>query len=117
MITDTASSANSSESELGNGFGSALLAMSREWTNFVGQRVKQDVAFVNRLTTCKDPNEVLRTYSDFWVTAAEEYNTEAVKIAKLSSEIIPAILPISASANGQVPSQPSATTATSTNRV
>jgi hypothetical protein len=117
MITDTASSANSSAPEPGSGFGSALLAMSREWTDFIGQRVKHDVELVDRLTTCKDPNEVLRAYSDFWVTAAEEYNTEAAKIVKLSSGIIPAILPISASANGQVPSQPSATTATSTNRV
>jgi hypothetical protein len=91
--------------------------MGREWTDFIGQRVKHDVELVDRLTTCKDPNEVLRAYSDFWVTAAEEYNTEAAKIAKLSSGIIPAILPISASANGQVPSQPSATTATSTNWV
>jgi Phasin protein len=117
MMTDTASSANSSANEPGNGFGSALLAMSREWTDFIGQRVKHDAELVNRLTTCKDPTEVLRTYSEFWVTAAEEYNTEAAKIAKLSSAIIPAILPISASTNGQVPSQPSAIAATSNKRV
>jgi hypothetical protein len=115
MITDTASSANSSASEPDNGFGSALLAMSREWTSFIGQRVKHDVELVNRLTTCKDPNEVLRTYSEFWVTAAEEYNTEVAKIAKLSSGIIPAILPISANNNDQASSRPSAT-ATSTTR-
>jgi Phasin protein len=104
MATDPTSSGNGSASDPGNGLGSALLAMSREWTSFIGQRVQHDVELVNRLTTCKDPNEVLRTYSEFWVTAAEEYNTEAAKIAKLSSGIIPAILPISANNNDQASS-------------
>jgi hypothetical protein len=115
MATNPTSSGNGSAAEPGDRFGSALLAMSREWTNFLGQRVKHDVELINRLTTCKGPNEVLRTYSEFWVTAAEEYNTEAAKIAKLSSGIIPAILPISANNNDQASSRPSAT-ATSTTR-
>jgi hypothetical protein len=106
MPTNPTSSGNGSAAEPGNGFGSALLALSREWTNFLGQRVKHDAELINRLTTCKGPNEVLRTYSDFWVTAAEEYNAEAAKIAKLSSGIMPAILPISANTNEQASIQP-----------
>jgi Phasin protein len=116
MAINLTGNGTGSVSEPDDGFGAALMAMSREWTNFIGQRVKHDVELVNRLTTCKDPNDVLRIYSEFWVTAAEEYNTEATKIAKLSSAIIPAILPISANSNEQAASRPSAT-ATSTTRV
>jgi Phasin protein len=111
MATNPTSNGHSSASEPGNGFGSALLAMSREWTDFVGQRIKHDVELVSRLTTCKDPTEVLRTYSDFWVTAAEEYNAEAAKIAKLSGGIIPAILPITEKNEEQSTTKPVATRA------
>jgi Phasin protein len=114
MATNPTSSGNGSTSEPDNGFGSALQAMGREWTSFIGQRVKHDVELANRLAACKDPNEVLRTYSEFWVTAAEEYNTEAAKIAKLSSAIIPVILPISANNNDQASSRPSATETSAT---
>ena len=93
MATNPASPANDHASDPDKNFGSAFVAISREWTDFIGQRVKHDVALVNRLTTCKDPNEILRTYSEFWVTAAEDYNTEVAKLAKLSGAIIPAILP------------------------
>jgi hypothetical protein len=43
MATDPTSSGNGSASDPGNGLGSALLAMSREWTSFIGQRVQHDV--------------------------------------------------------------------------
>ena len=65
--------------ELGN--------IADEWRNFVGLRLKEDVAFLQRLTQSTGPDQVLAAYADFWRKAGEDYSNEVARMTKLVTDM------------------------------
>jgi hypothetical protein len=64
------------------GFGT----IAREWQDFVGRRLKEDVALMQRLARCSTPDEVLSTYADFWRKAGEDYGKEVTTLTGLMTD-------------------------------
>ena len=62
-----------------NGFGT----VASEWQDFVGHRIQEDIALMQRIARCSTPDQVLNAYADFWHKAAEEYGKELTTMTKL----------------------------------
>jgi Phasin protein len=71
------------DAEALGGFGT----IAREWHNFVGRRLKEDVALVQRLARCSRPDQVLSAYTDFWRRAGEDYGKEITTMTDLMTDI------------------------------
>jgi hypothetical protein len=65
----------------------AFGTIAREWQDFVGRRVKEDVALVQRLTRCSTPDQALSAYTDFWRKAGEDYANEFNTMANLMTDM------------------------------
>src|SRR5262245_15678894 len=50
--------------------------IANEWQDFVSRRLKEDVAFLQRLGRSAKPDEILEAYADFWLKAGEDYGGE-----------------------------------------
>jgi hypothetical protein len=64
-----------------------LGAIADEWRNFVGLRLKEDVALLQRLTQSAGPDQVLAAYADFWRKAGEDYSNEVARMTKLVTDM------------------------------
>jgi hypothetical protein len=62
-------------------------ALAREWEDFVGRRLKEDVALVQRLTRSSTPDQVLSAYADFWRKAGEDYGKKVATITELTTDM------------------------------
>jgi hypothetical protein len=85
-------------------FGATMVAINREWGEFVKHRLDRDLALAQNLTVCKAPDDVWRIYSEFWVKAAEEYQQELVVLSRLGNTVLAAN-----SAGGEIGPQAAAT--------
>jgi phasin protein len=65
----------------------AFGTIAREWQDFVGRRLKEDVALVERLARCSRPDHVLSTYTDFWRRAGEDYGKEITTMTDLMTDM------------------------------
>lgn len=65
------------------GFGT----IAREWQDFVGRRLQEDVALVQRLARCSRPDQVLSAYTDFWRKAGEDYGKEVRTMTSLMTDM------------------------------
>jgi hypothetical protein len=65
------------------GFGT----IASEWQDFVGHRVQEDIALMQRLTHSCTPDQILAAYSDYWHKAAEDYGKELSTMTKLMSGV------------------------------
>src|SRR5262245_12377413 len=65
----------------------AFGTIAREWQDFVGRRLKEDVALVERLARCSRPDHVLSTYADFWRKAGEDYGKEITTMTDLMTDM------------------------------
>jgi hypothetical protein len=65
------------------GFGT----IAREWQDFVGRRLKEDVALMQRLARCSTPDQVLSAYGDFWRKAGEDYGKEITTLTGLMTDM------------------------------
>lgn len=65
------------------GFGT----IANEWQDFVGRRLKEDFALMQRLAHSATPDQILTAYSDFWQKAAEDYGKEFTTISKLMTGV------------------------------
>jgi hypothetical protein len=72
-------SALSCTAQVNEGFGT----ICSEWQNFVGRRLKEDRSLLERLSASRTPEQVMRAYTDFWQTAAEDYGKETTTMTKL----------------------------------
>jgi hypothetical protein len=64
-----------------------LGTIADEWQGFVGRRLKEDVALLQRLTRSTTPDQVLSAYADFWQKAGEDYGSEITKMTKLMTDM------------------------------
>ena len=60
-----------------------LGAIASEWQGFVGHRLQEDIALMQRLTQSRTPDQVVAAYSEFWQKAAEDYSKEFNTMTKL----------------------------------
>ena len=58
-------------------------AIVSEWQEFLGRRMKEDMALMQRLTQSRTPDQILAAYSDFWQKAGEDYGNEITTLSKL----------------------------------
>jgi hypothetical protein len=65
------------------GFGT----IASEWQDFVGRRLKEDFAQIQRLAHGSTPDQILAAYSDFWQKAAVDYGEEFTTMSKLMSAV------------------------------
>jgi hypothetical protein len=66
-----------------NGFGT----VASEWQDFVGHRIQEHIALMQRITCCCTPDQVLNAYADFWHKAAEDYGKELTTMTKLMTGV------------------------------
>jgi hypothetical protein len=71
------------DAEALGGFGT----IAREWQDFVARRLKEDVALVQRLTSCSKPDQLLSVYTDFWRKAGEDYGKEIATMTGLMTDM------------------------------
>jgi hypothetical protein len=69
--------------QIHEGFGE----VASEWHDFVGRRLKENVALMQRLTHSCAPDQVLAAYSDFWQRAVEDYGKEMTTMSKLMTSL------------------------------
>jgi hypothetical protein len=65
------------------GFG----AIASEWQEFLGRRMKEDMALMQRLTKSRTPDQILAAYTDFWQKAGEDYGNEITTLFKLMAGV------------------------------
>ena len=58
-------------------------AIASEWQGFVGHRLQEDIALMQRLMQSRTPDQVVAAYSEFWQKAAEDYGKEFNTMTKL----------------------------------
>ena len=61
--------------------------LAREWEDFVGRRLKEDVALVQRITRSSTPDQVLSAYAEFWRRAGEDYGREITTMTELMTDM------------------------------
>jgi hypothetical protein len=54
---------------------------------FMGRRLKEDFALMQRLTHSCTPDQILAAYTDFWQKAAEDYGHEITTMSKLMTGV------------------------------
>jgi Phasin protein len=59
--------------------------IASEWQDFVGRRLNEDFALVQRLSHSCTPDQILSAYTDFWQKAAEDYGREVTTMTKLAT--------------------------------
>jgi hypothetical protein len=79
------------------GFGT----IAREWHEFVGRRLKEDVALVQSLARCSTPDQVLSAYGDFWRKAGEDYGKEITTLTGLMTDMAGKMASAAQSATGE----------------
>jgi hypothetical protein len=62
-------------------------AIAREWQDFVGRRLREDAALLQRLACCTRPDQVLSAYTDFWRKAGEDYGKEITAMTGLMTDM------------------------------
>jgi len=77
-----------------------------EWQNFLGRRLKEDLALVQRLTRCTSPDQIWGAYADFWQKAAEDYSCECVTMSKLVAGVTEKTFRATQSATEEAVSRP-----------
>jgi hypothetical protein len=62
-------------------------AVAEEWRDFVGRRLKEDVALVQDLTNIRTADQVMTAYAEFWRKAVEDYGKEMTTMSKLMNGV------------------------------
>ena len=74
--------------------GTAMLenmsAMGSEVTQFIADRIKEDVKTQHQILHCKDMTELRQIQSDFVQKAVEQYTAETGKLVQMSAEFMDA---------------------------
>src|SRR5262245_58460687 len=80
------------------GFGT----IASEWQGFVGHRLQEDIALMQRLTRCGTSDQMLAAYTDFWHQAGEDYGKEITTMTKLMTGVTSNMVVAAQSATGEV---------------
>jgi hypothetical protein len=69
--------------QIQEGFG----MLASEWQNFVSGRLKEDLAFIQRIMQCRTPNQVWPVHLEFWQKAMDDYGEEYLRIGRLAGSL------------------------------
>jgi len=83
-----------------------LGTIASEWQGFVGHRLQQDIALMQRLTRCGTSDQILAVYTDFWHKAAEDYGKEIATMTKLMTGVTSKMVVAAQSATEEVRTGP-----------
>jgi len=64
--------------------GTALQNFGKEWTEFVGMRLREDVQLFQRIHNCRSLEDLQQAYAQFWQTAFTQYGDEAKRLLNLT---------------------------------
>jgi cation transport regulator ChaB len=61
-----------------------LQALGKEWTGFVGARLREDSQLYRTLSQCKELPSMQRAYMEFWQKALSQYEEEAQRLMRIT---------------------------------
>jgi Phasin protein len=65
----------------------SIATANREWTSFVNQRLKEDLAMPQQIADCKSLQDLYRVYTQFFQNACSQYQSGLEQLTKLSQSI------------------------------
>jgi hypothetical protein len=65
-----------------------LQALGKEWTDFLGVRLREDAQLLKSLHECKELPSVQRAYVQFWEKALSQYEEETQRLIRIAQEAI-----------------------------
>ncbi len=64
--------------------GTALQNIGKEWTEFVGTRLREDMQLFRAVHDCRSLQDLQQVYSQFWQTAFSQYGDEAQRMMRIT---------------------------------
>jgi hypothetical protein len=61
-----------------------LQALGKEWSEFVGARLREDSRLLQTLGECRDLPSLQRTYMQFWEKALSQYEEETQRLMRIT---------------------------------
>jgi hypothetical protein len=61
-----------------------LQNLGKEWSEFVGARLREDVQLVRTINDCRSLQDLQQAYAQFWQTAFTQYGDEAQRIMRIT---------------------------------
>jgi hypothetical protein len=61
-----------------------LQNIGKEWSEFVGTRLREDVQLVRSIHDCRSLQDLQQAYAQFWQTAFTQYGDEAQRIMRIT---------------------------------
>jgi hypothetical protein len=61
-----------------------LQALGKEWTEFVGARLREDSRLLQTLRECKELPSMQRAYVQFWEKALSQYQEETQRLMRIT---------------------------------
>jgi hypothetical protein len=62
-----------------------LQALGKEWTEFVGARLREDSRLLQTLGECRDLPSMGRAYLQFWEKALSQYEEETQRLLRITN--------------------------------
>lgn len=64
--------------------GTTLQNLGKEWTEFVGARLREDVQLFRTIHDCRSMQDLQQAYAQFWQTAFTQYGEEAQRMMRIT---------------------------------
>lgn len=64
--------------------GTAMQNIGKEWSEFVGMRLREDVQLFRTIQDCRSLQDLQQAYAQFWQTALAQYGEEAQRMLRLT---------------------------------
>lgn len=64
--------------------GTAMQNFGKEWSEFVGMRLREDVQFFRTIHDCRSLQDLQHAYAQFWQTAFTQYGEEAQRLMRMT---------------------------------
>ncbi len=61
-----------------------LQNLGKEWSEFVGARLREDVQLVRTIQDCRSLQDMQQAYAQFWQTAFTQYGDEAQRMMRIT---------------------------------
>ena len=64
--------------------GTAMQNIGKEWSEFVGMRLREDIQLFRTIHDCRSVQDLQRAYAQFWQTAFTQYGEEAQRLMRMT---------------------------------
>lgn len=64
--------------------GTAMQNFGKEWSEFVGKRLREDVQLFRTIHDCRSVQDLQQAYAQFWQTAFTQYGEEAQRLLRMT---------------------------------